>query len=163
MLYNRIKPLPPGISIKSDAYTIPEKDIDFLYDLTYQKDGKEVYDQSIFNEVYKTIEEADEFLVLDLFLVNGYTDGKRDYPKISEKLSQSIQKQMKKKPNLKVVFISDEINTTYNSHMANQLKPLEELGAEVVYTDLNRLRDPNILYSGIWRSTLGWFGQEGAG
>ncbi len=163
MLYHRVKPLPPGISIKSDAYTIPEKDIDFLYDLTYQKDGKEVYDQSIFNEVYQTIEEADDFLVLDLFLVNGYTDGKRDYPKISEKLSQTIQKQMKKKPHLKVVFISDEINTTYNSHTAKQLKPLEELGAEVVYTDLNRLRDPNILYSGIWRTTLGWFGQEGAG
>ncbi len=86
MIYHRVKPLPPGISYASDTYTIPEKDAEFLYDLTYQKDGKEHYDQSIFNEMYHTIEEADDFLVLDLFLVNGYTDGKRDYPKISEKL-----------------------------------------------------------------------------
>ena len=163
MIYHRVKPLPPGISYASDTYTIPEKDAEFLYDLTYQKDGKEHYDQSIFNEMYHTIEEADDFLVLDLFLVNGYTDGKRDYPKISEKLSQTIQQQMKKKPNLKVVFISDEINTTYNSHIANQLEPLKKMGAEVIFTDLNRLRDPNILYSGVWRSALGWFGQEGYG
>ncbi|MCA1061030.1 phospholipase D family protein [Rossellomorea aquimaris] len=163
MFYNRVKPLPPGVSYASDTYTIPEKEVEFLYDLTYQKDGKEQYDQSIFNEVYQTIEEADDFLVLDLFLVNGYTKGDRDYPKISETLSKKIQEQMKKKPDLKVVFISDVVNTTYGSHIAKQLEPLEKQGAEVVFTDLNRLRDPNILYSGVWRTTIGWFGQDGYG
>lgn len=163
MIYNRIKPLPPGISYSSDTYTIPEDDVEFLYDLTYQKDGKERYDQSIFDEVYQTIEEADDFLILDLFLVNGYTKGDRDYPKISETLSRKIEEQMKKKPDLKVVFISDVVNTTYGSHQAKQIEPLEKLGAEVVFTDLNRLRDPNLIYSGVWRTALGWFGQDGYG
>ncbi|MDT9026642.1 phospholipase D family protein [Rossellomorea yichunensis] len=163
MFYHRVKPLPPGISYAGNTYTIPEKDVEFLYDLTYQKDGKEQYDHSIFNEVYQTIEEAEDFLILDLFLVNGYTKGDRDYPKISEKLSKKIQQQMKKKPDLKVIFISDVVNTTYGSHTAEQLEPLEDLGAEVIYTDLNRLRDPNILYSGVWRTALGWFGQDGYG
>ncbi|KPL58201.1 phospholipase D family protein [Rossellomorea vietnamensis] len=163
MIYNRIKPLPPGISYASDTYTIPEGDVDFLYDLTYQKDGKELYEQSIFDEVFQTIEEADDFLILDLFLVNGYTKGDRDYPKISETLSRKIEEQMKKKPDLKVVFISDEVNTTYGSHQAKQIEPLEKLGAEVVFTDLNRLRDPNLIYSGVWRTALGWFGQDGYG
>ncbi|WP_232066077.1 phospholipase D family protein [Bacillus sp. KH172YL63] len=163
MTYHRVKPLPPGISYAGHTYEIPEKDVDFLYDLTYQKDGKEIYDQSIFDEVYSTIENAEDFLILDLFLVNGYTKGDRDYPQISETLSRKIKEQMKKNPELKVVFISDEINTTYNSHMARQIEPLRKLGAEVVFTDLNRLRDPNILYSGVWRSMLGWFGQDGYG
>ncbi|MBN8194055.1 phospholipase D family protein [Bacillus sp. NTK074B] len=163
MIYNRIKPLPPGISYAGDTYTIPDKDVEFLYDLTYQKDGKEQYDQSIFDEVYQTIEEADDFLILDLFLVNGYTKGDRDYPKISETLSRKIKEQMKKKPDLKVVFISDVVNRTYGSHEAKQIEPLEKLGAEVVFTDLNRLRDPNLLYSGVWRTALGWFGQDGYG
>jgi HKD family nuclease len=163
MLYHRVKPLPPGISYEGDVYTLPQKDVKFLYDLTYDKNGKEVYDHSIFDEVYKTIEEADDFLVLDLFLVNGYTDGSRSYPKLSEKLKQTIRSQMKKNPGFKVVFITDHINTTYRSHTANQIAPLRELGAEVIYTNLNKLRDPNIIYSGIWRSTLGWFGQEGIG
>lgn len=163
MFYHRVKPLPPGISYAGSTYTIPEKDVEFLYDLTYQKDGKELYDHSIFDEVYQTIEEAEDFLILDLFLVNGYTKGDRDYPRISEKLSTTIQQQMKKKPDLQVVFISDVVNTTYGSHTARQLEPLEDLGAEVIYTDLNRLRDPNILYSGVWRTTMGWFGQDGYG
>ncbi|WP_374055294.1 phospholipase D family protein [Rossellomorea sp. FM04394] len=163
MVYHRVKPLPPGISYAGNTYTIPEEDVEFLYDLTYQKDGKELYDHSIFDEVYQTIEEAEDFLILDLFLVNGYTKGDRDYPRISEKLSKTIQEQMKKKPGLKVVFISDIVNTTYGSHTAKQLEPLEDLGAEVIYTDLNRLRDPNILYSGVWRAALGWFGQDGYG
>jgi HKD family nuclease len=163
MIYNRIKPLPPGISYAGETFTIPEKDVEFLYDLTYQKDGKELYDHSIFDEVYQTIEKADDFLVLDLFLVNGYTKGDRDYPKISETLSNKIQEQMKKKPDLKVVFISDVVNTTYGSHQAKQIEPLEELGAEVVFTDLNRLRDPNLFYSGVWRTALRWFGQGGDG
>ncbi|WP_240794322.1 phospholipase D family protein [Bacillus sp. BHET2] len=163
MIYHRVKPLPPGISYASDTYTIPEKDVEFLYDLTYQKDGKEQHDQSIFNEMYKSIENAEDFLILDLFLVNGYTKGDRDYPQISEKLSRTIKEQMKKKPDLKVVFISDVVNTTYGSHIAKQIEPLEDLGAEVVFTDLNRLRDPNILYSGVWRTSLGWFGQDGYG
>ena len=157
------KALPKGISYASDTYTIPEEDVEFLYDLTYQKDGKERYDQSIFDEVYQTIEEADDFLILDLFLVNGYTKGDRDYPKISETLSRKIEEQMKKKPDLKVVFISDVVNTTYGSHEAKQIEPLEKLGAEVVFTDLNRLRDPNLIYSGVWRTALGWFGQDGYG
>ncbi|MEL3972168.1 phospholipase D family protein [Rossellomorea oryzaecorticis] len=163
MLYHRVKPLPQGISFEGDVYTLPQKNVEFLYDLTYEKNGKEVYDHSIFDEVYKTIEEADDFLILDLFLVNGYTDGKRPYPKLSEKLSKKIQEQMKKNPDLKVVFITDHVNTTYSSHTAHQIAPLEKLGAEVIYTDLNRLRDPNIIYSGVWRAALGWFGQEGTG
>ncbi|MFL8937376.1 phospholipase D family protein [Rossellomorea oryzaecorticis] len=163
MLYNRIKPLPPGISYEGSEYSLPQKDVEFLYDLTYDKNGKEVYDQNIFNEVYRTIEEADDFLVLDLFLVNGYTDGKRPYPKLSETLSKKIKEQMKKKPDLKVVFITDHVNTTYRSHKAEQIDPLEKLGAEVIYTNLNRLRDPNLIYSGVWRAALGWFGQEGNG
>ncbi|WP_175637875.1 phospholipase D family protein [Metabacillus schmidteae] len=163
MIYHRVKPLPPGLSYQSKVHTISEQDVEFLYDLTYQKDEEEVYDHSIFDEVYKTISEAEDFLILDLFLVNGYTDNKRSYPKLSEELRKSIEKQIKKHPNLKVVFITDQINTTYGSHEANQIEPLEDLGVEVVYTNLDRLRDPNILYSGIWRATLKWFGQEGYG
>jgi len=163
MIYHRVKPLPPGISYQGTIHTIPEQDVEFLYDLTYQKEGEEVRDHSIFKEVFKTIEEAEHFLILDLFLVNGYTDNKRPYPKLSEKLMKSIDKQKKKHPDLKVIFITDEINTTYGSHKAQQIDPLKDSGVEIVYTDLDKLRDPNLIYSGIWRATLKWFGQAGYG
>ncbi|RBW69162.1 phospholipase D family protein [Bacillus taeanensis] len=163
MIYHRIKPLPPNTSFAGKVYNVPDEEVEFLYDLTYKQNGKETYEQSIFKEVYQTIEKADSFLILDLFLVNSYSNGERNYPPISSKLRKTIEKKMKEDPNLKVVFITDEINTTYHSHTAEQIEPLKKLGAEVIFTDLNRLRDPNILYSGIWRTTLSWFGQEGTG
>jgi HKD family nuclease len=163
MVYHRIKPLPSDTSFAGEVHTVSDENVEFLYDLTYQQDGKENYDQSIFKEVYKTIKEADEFLILDLFLVNAYSNGERKYPPISSKLRKTIENKMKENPKLKVVFITDEINTTYNSHRAEQIEPLKKLGAEVIFTDLNQLRDPNILYSGIWRTALSWFGQEGTG
>jgi len=163
MFYQRTKPLPDGVSYAGDIHSIPEEDVEFIYDLTYQKDGKEEYDHSIFDEVNKTVSEAEDFLILDLFLFNGYTKNDRNYPKISEELSKTIQERMKEKPDLKVVFISDDVNTTYGSHTADQLEPLKELGAEVIFTDLDRLRDPNLLYSGVWRAGIQWFGQKGNG
>ena len=163
MFYQRTKPLPDGVSYAGAIHSIPEEDVEFIYDLTYQKDGKEEYDHSIFDEVNKTVSEAEDFLILDLFLFNGYTKNDRNYPKISEELSKTIQERMKEKPDLKVVFISDDVNTTYGSHTADQLEPLKELGAEVIFTDLDRLRDPNLLYSGVWRAGIQWFGQKGNG
>ncbi|WP_430482585.1 phospholipase D family protein [Rossellomorea marisflavi] len=163
MFYQRTKPLPDGISYAGAIHSIPEEDVEFIYDLTYQKDEKEEYDHSIFDEVNKTVSEAEDFLILDLFLFNGYTKNDRNYPKISEELSKTIQERMREKPDLKVVFISDDVNTTYGSHTADQLEPLKELGAEVIFTDLDRLRDPNLLYSGVWRAGIQWFGQKGNG
>lgn len=161
--YNRFKPLPEGVSYAGDVHELSGDEIEFLYDLTYDKENKEVYDQSIFEEVNQTIKEADEFLILDLFLFNGYTDGKRDYPKISEKLSKAVVETMKKKPDLNVILISDEVNTTYGSHEAKQIKKIEDMGAEVILTDLDRLRDPSLFYSGLWRMAFSWFGQDGKG
>ncbi|WP_273836347.1 phospholipase D family protein [Guptibacillus sedimenti] len=161
--YHRFKPLPEGVSYASEVHELSSDDIEFLYDLTYDKDDEEVYDHSIFDEVNKTIKEADEFLILDLFLFNGYTDGKRNYPKISEELSKAVVETMEKKPDLNVILISDEVNTTYGSHEAKQIKKIEDMGAEVIFTDLERLRDPSLFYSGVWRMAFSWFGQDGKG
>ena len=161
--YHRFKPLPEGVSYAGEVHQINDEDIEFLFDLTYDKKEKEVYDHSIFDEINSTIQEADDFLILDLFLFNGYTDGKRDYPKISEDLANTVVEVMKEKPNLKVVLISDEVNTTYGSHEADQINKIKEMGAEVIFTNLDRLRDPNLFYSGLWRMGITWFGQEGKG
>ncbi len=161
--YHRFKPLPEGVSYASEVHELSSDEIEFLYDLTYDKDDEEVYDHSIFDEVNKTIKEADEFLILDLFLFNAYTDGKRDYPKISEELSKAVVETMEKKPDLNVILISDEVNTTYGSHEAKQIKKIEDMGAEVIFTDLERLRDPSLFYSGVWRMAFSWFGQDGKG
>lgn len=161
MIYHTNKPLPNGISFEGDIHYVD--DVDFIYDLSY-KQGKEMkYEQNIFPKITEAIAAAEEFIIIDMFLFNGYYDEKTDFPNLSEQLTTCLIEQKKKNPSLQVIFISDEVNTTYNSHESEEFQQLRENGIDVIVTDLNQLRDPNWLYSGIWRTAFQWFGQEGVG
>ncbi|WP_349408760.1 phospholipase D family protein [Pseudalkalibacillus sp. SCS-8] len=161
MVYHTYKSLPAGISYESEVYRMD--DVQFYHDLTYQKDGELKKELNIFERINEIIMDAEEFIVIDMFMFNGYYDRKIDFPPISENLEDTIIKKKKQNPDIKIIFISDEINTGYNSYPSKLLSRLEENGVEVVYTNLNRLRDPTPLYSGIWRMFFQWFGQEGDG
>lgn len=161
LVYHQTKALPEGTSHLGQEYYLMDEDITFLYDLTYQKDGEEIHEQIIFDTMIDMIEEAEEFLIVDMFMINDFSDESRDFPKLSEIFFETVKEQLQMKPNLDVVIITDELNQTYGSHEAEFIDPLVEFGAEVVYTDLTKLRDPNLLYSGIWRMFFQWFGQEG--
>jgi len=159
--YHQLKAVPEGVSYSGDMHSLAEEDVSFIYDLTYEQDGKEIYEQSIFDEVYSLIEEAEEFLIVDMFMINESSDESRDFPSLSADFSAKIKQQMEDYPDLNVIILTDHVNTTYSSHEAEHIAPLAELGAEIVYTDLTELRDPNLLYSGIWRMFFQWFGQSG--
>ncbi|WP_108668802.1 phospholipase D family protein [Peribacillus acanthi] len=162
MLYHNNKPLPEGISTEGDIHTL--EDVTFLYDLTYQThDGEVKHERRIFDAIYKAIEEAEQFVIVDMFLFNGYYDKEADFPRISEVMTEKIIQQKEKHPELEVIFITDEINTTYGSHPAKELEKMKDHGVKVVITNLDRLRDPNPLYSGVWRSFFQWFGEAGPG
>jgi phosphatidylserine/phosphatidylglycerophosphate/cardiolipin synthase-like enzyme len=159
--YHTNKSLPNGVAYEGQTHMV--KDVEFLYDLTYQDaHGETRMKQEIFKEIFKTIEKAEEFIVIDMFLLNSYTDDDK-YPNISKILTKKIIEQKEKNPHLKVHIITDEINTTYNSHKVELFETLKKHGVPITYTDLNKLRDPNPLYSGLWRVALQWFGQEGIG
>lgn len=160
--YNQYKPLPEGVSYEGKVHRV--EDVDFFYDLSYiDKRGKVEHERKIFNEIYKAIEEAENFIVIDMFLFNGYYDEKRKFPNISETLTNKIITQKKRKPNLRVIFITDEINTTYQSYKLKEIEKMKKNGVEVVTTNLDRLRDPNPIYSGVYRTLFQWFGESGHG
>lgn len=160
--YHTHKDLPPGLSYEGDVHRA--KNVRFLYDLTYQgKDGKRKTEQEIFDTVLKRIEEAEDFIVLDMFLFNDYYNEDLGFPDLSRNITDKLIAQKKKHPNLRIVFITDEINLTYGSHKAKFLKELRENEIGVVFTDLDPLRDSNPLYSAVWRLFFQWFGQSGEG
>ncbi|WP_280770665.1 phospholipase D-like domain-containing protein [Salipaludibacillus daqingensis] len=161
--YHQLKDVPEGVSYSGDMHSLAEEDVSFIYDLTYEQDGEEIYEHSIFDEVFSLIEEAEEFLIVDMFMINESSDESRDFPSLSADFSAKIKQQMEDNPDLNVIIITDHVNTTYRSHEAEHIDPLADLGAEVIYTDLTELRDPNLLYSGIWRMFFQWFGQSGTG
>ncbi|WP_214710540.1 MULTISPECIES: phospholipase D family protein [unclassified Exiguobacterium] len=160
MIYHQVKPLPDGVSRASEPVTISDDQIDFLYDLTYQGKDTEVNEQEIFQDVERSIREAREYIVMDFFLFNPYSNEDRQYPDITASLSSALLEQMKAYPDMNVVLITDEINTTYNGHASDHLDVLKEAGAEIVYTNLDALRDPNILYSTLYRIGFQWFGDS---
>ena len=54
------------------------------------------YNQEIFDKVNETIKEADDFIIMDMFLFNHYQTGDKTYPKISQGLTQSLIDKKKK-------------------------------------------------------------------
>src|SRR5690625_7519783 len=109
LLYNKWKPLPEGISYESDVYYTD--DVEFLTDLTYKtNEGKTKHEQEIFSEVFQMIGKAEDFILLDFFLFNGYTDESRDFPNLSETITNKLIKQKKKNSDLQVVLYTDSIN-----------------------------------------------------
>lgn len=141
------------------------QNIEFLYDLTYKKDGNSVKEQRIFKEQLKLIEEAEKFIIADMFLFNDDYNRKFkvEYPNISEQLTDALIKKKKNNPNIKIIFITDEINNFYGVYESHYIKRLKDNNIDVVITNLEKLRDSNPIYSGIWRSLIKWFGTSGKG
>lgn len=151
------------ISYEGEVHQVPEEAVSFLYDLTYQQAGKVKREQQLFNHVFKAIDEAEEFIVLDFFLYNDFYDSDMSFPPLSATLTKKLIDKKKEHPEMEIILITDEINTSYGSHENGQFNELERNGIKVLYTDVDALRDSNPLYSGFWRMFLQWFGQEGRG
>ncbi|WP_057911860.1 phospholipase D family protein [Peribacillus muralis] len=162
IVYNSYKPLPKGISYEGKVHHV--EDVDFIYDLSYHDEqGNLKHEQRIFETINKAIEEADSYIVIDMFLFNDFYDEKINYPKLTKTLTDKLVEQKKKKPKLQVIFITDEVNTSYNAYQLDALETMKENGIDVVVTNLDRLRDPNPLYSGVYRTFFQWFGEQGKG
>lgn len=128
-----LKPLLEGISV--DRVQGRASRVEFLYDLTYEKDGEIVNDQRIFRKVLDLIREAEEFIIIDMFLFNDAYNREDSFPGLTAKLTGALIDAKSANPDFKIYFITDEIN----------------------------IRDSNPLYSGGWRAFLQWFGTSGRG
>ncbi|ADC48707.1 putative cardiolipin synthase [Alkalihalophilus pseudofirmus OF4] len=160
-LYGIYRPLPEGVSYESDSYYV--NNIDFLYDLTYQKDGLIQMEHEIFTAIEEAVSEAEEFIVFDMFLYNDFYDPELDFPPLSQHMTDVLIEKKQAEPDIEMLVLSDEINTTYGSHKSQHFEQLRDAGIDVVVVDVTQLRDSNPLYSGIWRTFIQWFGQSGSG
>ena len=132
-----------------------------MTDITYERDGDQRTEQVIFDHVLGLIDQADRFVVIDMFLFDDEHMGDRDYRPITRELTDRILARRRVVPTLDVTFITDEINNFYGAYTSPALSRLEEGGVRVVVTDLSRLRDSNPMFSSLWRTYLQWFGSAG--
>ena len=105
--------LPEGLSTKSEIYNTDN--VDFYYDLTYQKDGKTEYERQIWEQAYDILDNAKEFFLMDIFVFNDFLGkGVREklHPlNIAEEFSEKILEKRKKDPDVEIYLILDESNT----------------------------------------------------
>lgn len=162
MIYQTNKPLPPGLSYESPLYKT--EDIRFLQDLTYQDGSAEGQrDEQILPRILQIIEESRQFLVIDLFLFNGYTHKDQQFPAVSRQVTDQLIAHQAAYPDMEIVFITDEVNTNYGSAENPLLEEMKNAGIRVVMTDVDDLRDSTPAYSAVWRTFIQWFGQSGRG
>ncbi|MCZ8523208.1 phospholipase D family protein [Paenibacillus mucilaginosus] len=163
IVYNSRKPLPAGLSFEGPIHRVTS--VDFLYDLSYKKpEGQpEVREQAILNRILQAVDEADKFIVIDMFLFNSYVNEGQSFPKISGLLTDKLIERKTKNPELQAIFITDEVNTSYGSHASPELERLKAAGVQTVVTDTDALRDSTPLYSGVWRIFFRPFGTGGQG
>ena len=151
---------PAGTNVSSD---FKDADCEFLYDLTYLKDGKRIHEKRIFNREMELIKNAQDFLMLDFFLFNDEYPNTMNFPNQVEEMTDLLIAKKKENPAMPILFVTDPINNFYGVYEEDNLKRLRENGIEVVVTDLNKMRDSNALVSGIYRAYLQWFGTSGGG
>jgi phosphatidylserine/phosphatidylglycerophosphate/cardiolipin synthase-like enzyme len=163
IVHHKTKPLPEGIPYEGKMHHVPADSISFLYDLTYKKGDQIKHEQELFQHVFQAIDEAERFIVLDFFLYNDYYDKELRFPPLSSALTKKLIAKKKENPGIDIVLITDEINTSYNSHKNWQFEQLKKNGIDVLLTDTDPLRDSNPLYSAAWRMFFQWFGEKGKG
>jgi len=153
--YQYLKPLPAGLSYRGELR--PATDVRFIPDTTYVDDGGTRYvRQEIFDEVFSMIENAEKLLIIDMFLFNDFQGPKPETTRgLSSELTSVLLNKVARSPRLRVILITDPINTVYGGMRSEQLDSLRAAGVEVVLTDLKKLRDSNPVYSALWRPTFG--------
>lgn len=158
-VYHTYKSVPDTVGMAAPEHTVAAESVTFLADRTYlDTAGERQTDHVIFDEILTMIDEAEEYLLIDMFLFNDFlgaaTTSTR--PLSSELTSALVAKASSSDATIQV--ITDPVNTIYGGMRSPQLAALEAAGVEVTLTDLRPLRDSNPAYSVFWRTFFQWFG-----
>jgi hypothetical protein len=80
-----------------------------------------------------------------------------DQSPLARELADALLLRKRQRPNLKIMLVTDPRNEVYGGTRSLTLSALERAGIVVVRVRLERLRDPNPLYSSFWRLCVGWW------
>ncbi|MBN2162455.1 MAG: hypothetical protein JW713_05890 [Pontiellaceae bacterium] len=152
MVFTGCAPSPEDRGLAYAAETRAEH-VRFLVDETWcDALGTRRVDQEIFDAVFEVIDEAEQFVLLDFFLVNDFLYEPGDCMRpLSQELTDRLLEKRRTHPEVPIIFITDPVNTVYGSIESPQFSALQQAGVKVVWTDLDKLSDSNPFYSKPWR------------
>jgi hypothetical protein len=146
LIHGQLKPMPEGTNIKSETIYVEDENIDFLFDLTRNTESEREISQEIFSNVNQLIEQASEFLVIDMFLFNHQDAPDSEIP-LGLNFKNKLLEKRQQQPEVPIYFITDYFNTFYGSANNQLISELIDAGVHVIFTDTTKLRDSNPLMS----------------
>ncbi|MFO7993973.1 MAG: phospholipase, partial [Marinobacter sp.] len=158
-LYHSFKSLPLGLSYHGDERPLTNPRL--LTDRTLHFGNEEPrLRQEIFAEIFDMIANARQFILVDMFLFNdSRANGSHQLP-LARELTDALIARKQAHPGIDIIVISDPINTVYGGTTSPQFQRLRQAAIPVVETRLERLRDSNPIWSGIWRICCQWMGNS---
>lgn len=134
--WNCLKPLPAGTHVASLTTRLADSQIQIVSapDRAEEVEAREL----------AAIDHASELIVLD-------------QAPLSRTVGQHLLLQRIKRPNLRIVLVSDPRSEAYGGTPVEYLESLERAGVIVSRVRLDRLRDCVPPYSALWRLALGWW------
>jgi len=123
-----IKTPPEGVNYEGPLRE--SRNVDFHYDLTYlDKDGNIKYDRNLWEATYKVLDNAKDYLIVEMFLFNDlYNKDKEHFPEFAKEYTERLVKKQKENPNLKVYVLADENNNFYGAFEHPFITSLKEAG-----------------------------------
>jgi len=121
-----------GRVFEGKVYQVSGESVDFLYDLTYENEkGGIVYEHEIFDKVFEIIDNAENFIIIDMFLFGA--SEKKVYRNLAEELTNHLIDKKRDNPDIEIYFITDYFNVI-KKYDKGDLKKLNEKGIEIVYS-----------------------------
>lgn len=154
--------VPPPAAVGLSGFEHRTDSARFLYDDSWvDSSGQRQLSQHIFDEILTMIGQAERFVLLDMFLFNGWQGPVAEtHRAISAELTQALIAQKRAYPELDIIVITDPINTVYGGLPSIHLGNMNDAGISTVLSRLDRLQDSNPLWSGFWRIALAPFGNS---
>jgi hypothetical protein len=143
-VWNAAKPMPPGTRVASLPMRLAESDLEFLA----ASPRHEILDRAL-----TAIGRAEQLIVVD-------------QSPLPRELAQALLLRKHVRPHLKIIVVTDPAHEAFGGTPPQDLQSLERVGVVVARVRLDRLRDSNPAYTGLWRILVGWwsnpFEQAGA-
>ena len=149
-----IKTPPLGINYESPIRET--ENAEFHYDLTYlDKDGNIQYDRNLWDATYKVIDNAKDYLIVEMFLFNDlYNKDKEHFPEFAKEYTERLVKKQKENPTLTVYVLADENNNFYGAFEHPFITSMKNAGINVIIVDIFKLKDTFPWYSPFWRTFI---------
>lgn len=141
---------PAGTRLSLGPFPVADDPVRLLIDDTAfdPAAGTRAIRQEIMDETLRLVREAESVLVLDFFLWNGWRGSARDAHRgLARELADAVIARKRERPGLAAIVLTDPINRVYAADEESHFRDLAAAGVPVVFTDLDRLADSNVLYA----------------